>query len=145
MIPRQPAQRIPKLLAACDVAFLSFQDNELWSKTIPAKLQSYMACGMPIIAAARGETIRIINESKCGIGCKNGDSNELAKAIHKIQGEDLKTMGQNARLYFEKNFDKQMLMEQMEGYIERGKDEREEYKKDCQRISNMYTLRNGHN
>lgn len=26
MVPRQPAERIPELLAACDAAFLSFQD-----------------------------------------------------------------------------------------------------------------------
>ena len=56
MIPRQPAEKIPVLLRACDAAFLSFQDAELWTMTIPAKLQSYMACGMPIIAAAQGET-----------------------------------------------------------------------------------------
>ena len=32
-----------KFLACCDAAFVSFMDNELFTKTIPAKLQSYMA------------------------------------------------------------------------------------------------------
>lgn len=67
MVARQPAERIPELLAACDAAFLSFQNDELWTKTIPAKLQSYMACGMPIIASAEGETERIIKEAECGV------------------------------------------------------------------------------
>ena len=66
-VARQPAEKIPVLLSACDVAFISFADDELWKMTIPAKLQSYMACGMPIIAVADGETKRIIEEATpCG-------------------------------------------------------------------------------
>ena len=63
-VARQPAEIIPLLLSACDAAFVSFADNDLWKKTIPAKLQSYMACGMPIIASAGGETERIIREAE---------------------------------------------------------------------------------
>ncbi len=58
-----PAENIPELLAACDAAFLSFQDAELWTMIIPAKLQSYMACGMPVIVSAACETERIIDEA----------------------------------------------------------------------------------
>ena len=76
-ISRQPAERIPELLCACDIAFLSFMDNPLFEKTIPAKLQSYMACGMPILALASGETKRIIGEAKCGICCDLGDESQL--------------------------------------------------------------------
>lgn len=117
MIPRQSAEKIPELLAMCDAAFLSFTDDELWSKTIPAKLQSYMACGMPIIAAAKGETERVIMEAKCGICSAIGDSRELSIEIKKMMNQDLKEMGINSRKYFEQNFDKQTLMDQMEQYF----------------------------
>lgn len=40
--------------------------NSLFEKTIPAKLQSYMACGMPIIASANGENKRIVAEANVG-------------------------------------------------------------------------------
>ena len=33
-VPRQPAEKIPEILAACDAAFLSFMDNALFEKTI---------------------------------------------------------------------------------------------------------------
>lgn len=85
MIPRQSAERIPEFLAMCDAAFLSFQDNALWRKTIPAKLQSYMACGMPVIASASGETKRIIEKAQCGICCKIGDAEKLAEGIRTIK------------------------------------------------------------
>lgn len=54
-ISKQKPEKIPEILAECDIAFVSFADNELFNKTIPAKLQSYMACGMPILASAKGE------------------------------------------------------------------------------------------
>ena len=117
MVPRQPAERIPELLSACDAAFLSFQDDPLWTKTIPAKLQSYMACGMPVIAAAQGETERVINDATCGVCSAIGDSQELSKKIKEMMQSDLTEMGKRSRSYFEKNFDKKMLMDQMEEYF----------------------------
>lgn len=117
MVPRQPAERIPELLAACDAAFLSFQDAELWRKTIPAKLQSYMACGMPVIAAAQGETERVISEAGCGVCSKIGDEVELSQKIKEMMNADLIEMSMRSREYFEKHFDKQMLMDQMDEYF----------------------------
>lgn len=117
IISRQPAERIPELLCVCDAAFLSFQDDSLWTKTIPAKLQSYMACGMPIIASAQGETERVITEAECGVCCAIGDAEKLSKEIKVMMSADLKEMGIRSRNYFEKNFDKQMLMDQMEKYF----------------------------
>lgn len=117
MVPRQPAERIPELLAACDATFLSFQDAELWTMTIPAKLQSYMACGMPVIAAAQGETKRVIIEAQCGVCSEIGNADELSVKIKEMMTADLNEMRKNSRKYFEEHFDKQMLMDQMEGYF----------------------------
>ncbi len=117
MVPRQPAERIPELLAACDAAFLSFQPADLWKMTIPAKLQSYMACGMSVIASAEGETERVINEAKCGVCCKIGGADSLGKAIFLMMQEDAAQMGDNSRRYFETNFDKKKLMDEMDIYF----------------------------
>lgn len=114
MIPRQPAEKIPELLAACDAAFLSFQDAELWEMTIPAKLQSYMACAMPIIAAANGETKRIIDEARCGVCCRIGEPADLAKSILEIKEKDNENLKFSSRKYFEDNFDKDKLMNQID-------------------------------
>ncbi len=116
-VPRQPAENIPVLLSACDAAFVSFSDNDLWKKTIPAKLQSYMACGMPIIASAGGETERIINESKCGICCKVGDESELYAGIKRMMKEDIDKLGKNSNEYCKAHFDKSKLMDEMDRYL----------------------------
>lgn len=117
MIRRQQAEMLPGILALCDAAFLSFMDTALFEKTIPAKLQSYMACGMPVLASAKGETRRIIEEAECGICCGLGDAAGCADAVRRLMAADLKAMGTNSRLYFEQHFDKKKLMDEMEQYI----------------------------
>ncbi len=116
-LSRVEPTKIPFLLSACDAGFVSFDNNPLWQKTIPAKLQSYMACGKPIIASASGETERVINEADCGICCKIADDEALAKGIVVVLNKDLKELGNNARSYFEHNFGKKRLMDEMDEYI----------------------------
>ena len=79
LLGRKQPDQIPAYLAWCDAAFISFADNPLFEKTIPAKLQSYMACGMPILAAASGETKRILKEAGAGLSCKIGNAEALAE------------------------------------------------------------------
>lgn len=117
MIPRVPAERVPEILSACDAGFISFNDTKLWEMTIPAKLQSYMACGKTIIASASGETKRVIEDAKCGVCTPLGDSASLAEEIQSLLSENSKILGDNARAYFESHFEKKRLMDQIEGYI----------------------------
>lgn len=117
LIPRQPAERIPEILSVCDAGFISFQNDPLWGKTIPAKLQSYMACGKAIIASACGETKRIIEEAQCGICCDIGNEKSLAEIIRKTKKEDTIVWGKRARAYFENAFSKKTLIDMMDDYI----------------------------
>jgi len=117
LIEGQPADRIPAFLACCEVAFVSFMENELFAKTIPAKLQSYMACGMPILASATGETERIIKEAECGISAAIGKKKELCRAIltfMSMNQEDLEKMGRNSRKYSVEHFDKKKILDRMD-------------------------------
>jgi glycosyltransferase involved in cell wall biosynthesis len=109
----QPAIEIPKILAESDVAFLSFANNELFKKTIPAKLQSYMACGMPILAVADGESKRIINDSRCGYVSRPDDLEELYSNIisfFDLAKDDILLMSKNSIKYYHENFNKDKLL-----------------------------------
>ena len=117
MIPRVQAERVPEILSVCDAGFISFNNTSLWENTIPAKLQSYMACGKPIIASASGETKRVITEANCGICSDIGNAEALADGIKKIMKMDVKKLGENARSYFDANFNKKMLMDMMDQYF----------------------------
>lgn len=119
MMGKRPAEEIPEILATCDVAFISFANIDIFKMTIPAKLQSYMACGMPILASAEGETKSIIEESNCGICTLFGDESSLYKSIKcLIENKNiLSAYGNNARAYFLNHFDKKMLMDKMDRFI----------------------------
>ena len=95
-------------------------DNPLFAKTIPAKLQSYLACGIPIVAAASGETAKIISESNSGLCGQAGNAQELAENIINLSMkslDELGQMGKSARLYYDKNFDKTKLFTRMDSYF----------------------------
>ena len=117
LLGRKKPEEIPGYLALCDAAFISFADNPLFAMTIPAKLQSYMACGMPIIAVASGETKRIIIEAQCGRGCEFGDVMELSNIIVQIKNDSkslLKELSNNAIEYCNTNYQKDYLMDELQ-------------------------------
>ena len=108
-VSAKPANEIPEILSNSDIAFLSFADNELFRKTIPAKLQSYMACGMPILAVVEGETKNIINKSKCGLTSMPNDIIGLKNNILKFLDLDkveLEQYSRNSSQYYSDVFDK---------------------------------------
>ena len=117
MVPRVPAGRIPEILSCCDAGFISFKNEKLWEMTIPAKLQSYMACGKAIIASAAGETKRIIEEAGCGVCCEIGDAIALADCIKELSKMDCNLLGQKARNYFLTHYEKKKLMDEMDEYF----------------------------
>lgn len=120
ILGRKSPEEIPALLYEGDAAFLSFMNTPIFAKTIPAKLQSYMACGIPIVASAIGETKKIIEDAQCGICCNIGDADELATGIRKLMNiDDLTEMSENAYIYYKRHFDKEQLMNEMEEYFVR--------------------------
>lgn len=117
MIGHRPAIEIPQLLSKADAAFFSFMDNPLFEMTIPAKLQSYMACGIPIVAAVSGESKKIIESAECGLCSPIGNAKKLAEVIRKMQNLDLQTMGNNSYLYAHKYFSKRKILNKMDCYF----------------------------
>lgn len=114
LLPRVPAEKISSILSVCDAGFISFSRTPLWEMSIPAKLQSYMACGKAIIASASGETKRLIEEAGCGVCCEIGNAEALADGIRTICELNCKELGEKAREYFTRNFDKTKLMNEMD-------------------------------
>lgn len=117
LLGRKKPEEIPGYLALCDAAFISFADNPLFEMTIPAKLQSYMACGMPIIAVASGETKRIIENAQCGRCCEFGDVEKLLNIIVQIKNDSkglLWELSNNAMKYCNINYQKDYLMNMLQ-------------------------------
>jgi len=119
-IEKQPAIRIPEFMASNNAAFLCLTESPLFAMTIPAKLQSYMACGIPIIASADGEADSIISEANAGICSPAGDAQRLSEIIIELSNksqEQLNQLGANARKYYNDNFNKYELLNRMDSHF----------------------------
>lgn len=116
-IKKQPAKRIPELMCVCDAALISLSSNEIFKMTLPAKLQSYFACGTPALVSADGEIQDVIYDAEAGFYCNAGDSMGLADIIKRISvlsKDELRVMGKNARRYFEEHYEKNKLLDDLE-------------------------------
>lgn len=115
-----PAINIPGVIAACDCTFISLDANPLFDLTIPAKLQSYMACGKPVLGSINGEVQDIIRSANCGYVADAGDAISLAKNIKSLLNRsdmEKKEMGENALIYFNNHFRKKLLMDKMDEFL----------------------------
>lgn len=104
-----------------DCAYLSFKKNQLFDMTLPAKLQSYMACGTPILVAAGGESAKIVNEAQCGFICEQ-DVDRLASTVRNdvMQSIELDSMRVNAKHYFDEHFAMKLVVDQLEDMMKQG-------------------------
>ncbi len=116
-INQQPPEKIPELLAECDLAYICLKDSVIGRSTVPAKLQSYMACGIPILGVIKGEAAKIISEANCGFVVEDGDAHSISEKIINIMQlsrEELIKMGINGRKYCEENFSKSVVLNKIE-------------------------------
>lgn len=99
-----------------DCAYLSFRDCELFNMTLPAKLQTYLACGTPILAAAGGESAAIIRSAGCGIAVdpKLDLLVEAAKEMSRKTPEERGKMSGAARNYYNEHFTMDKLVSRLE-------------------------------
>lgn len=120
-IPRQPKERIPAFFSNCNIGILCLTDNPIFEMTIPAKLQTYLASGLPVIASAAGEVDRIIRISKSGTCVNPGDINAFCEEIIAFSNMDvkkIKSYAENARNYYLENFNKLDLLNTMDVFIQ---------------------------
>jgi hypothetical protein len=64
---------------------LSFKDNELFKAVIPAKLQSYMACGIAVLGLVDGMSGKIIEEAQGGIVISHQEDDKVSKFINAVR------------------------------------------------------------
>ncbi|CAL2088330.1 Glycosyltransferase involved in cell wall biosynthesis [Tenacibaculum sp. 190524A02b] len=108
-----PVDTMPHFFACSDALLVTLKKSKIFSLTIPSKIQSYLACGKPIIAGLDGEGAKVIKESKSGFTAPSSDSKKLEKAIMKLYTsslEERKEFGNNAIKYFNDNFERERLL-----------------------------------
>lgn len=112
---RKPMEEIPKYYAMADAMIVTMLPDPFVSLTLPAKVQSYMAAGKPIIASADGEIRNVINESGSGFCAKSDDERGFVEVIEAFIGTEVKMeLGKKARDYYRNNFSIEIVMDKLE-------------------------------
>lgn len=119
---RHPAEEMPRYYAMADAMLVTLRNEPGFSNTLPGKVQAYMAAGKPILAAAGGETARVIEESGCGLSAPAEDAAALADCIVAMAGEreQLSRYGANARAYYDTYFSKGSFIDRLESALGAG-------------------------
>ncbi|MFC1578376.1 glycosyltransferase family 4 protein [Thermodesulfobacteriota bacterium] len=121
LLGRHPAEKMPRYFALSDALLVTLRKEPIFALTIPSKIQSYLACARPIIAALDGEGARIIDESEAGISCPAENPRALADAIlklYRMTEADRENIGQNGKKYFDENFEREMLLDRLEEWMQ---------------------------
>jgi glycosyltransferase involved in cell wall biosynthesis len=116
LIGRKPMTEMPAYFKEADVMLVSLKDELIFRLTVPAKVQSYLACGKPILAMMNGEGADIIKQSHSGFAVSAGDFRSLAeKAIilYKMPKNELNAMANSSKEYYFKNFDRRELIDEL--------------------------------
>ena len=108
---------MPEFFSCADALLVASKKDLIFSLTIPSKIQSYLACGKPIIASLDGEGARIVEDAKAGFTSISEDVIGLKEAIKKmylLTPNQQIELGENARSYFEIEFEREMLVDKLE-------------------------------
>ena len=111
---RHPMNEMPTFFSYAEVMLVSLRDEYIFSLTVPAKTQSYMASGKPIASMLNGEGNRIVQEAGCGLTAAAGDYKTLAQNVvsfYHMSKEERDAMGQRGRDYYLAHFDKKTVVD----------------------------------
>ena len=120
LLGRYPVESMPDWFAQAEVLLVTLRRDPIFALTIPSKIQAYMACGRPILAALEGEGALIVKEAQAGIVVPPEDASALAKAVLQMSlmpPSEREAMGQNGRRYFLQEFDRDTLLVRLDSWM----------------------------
>lgn len=91
---------------------------------VPARLQSYMSAGRPVLGMLGSGGAEIIREADCGLSFAPGDHKAMADAVRELLSNprrraDFESKGKNGREYYEQNFRMETCIDNLEEIISR--------------------------
>ena len=92
----------------------------IFAYTIPSKIQAYIACGKPVIAALEGEGARNIREAGAGWVVPPENPQALADAViaaSRLARSELSSMGERGEAWFREHFERDKLLSRLEAEL----------------------------
>jgi glycosyltransferase involved in cell wall biosynthesis len=117
LLGRHAIETMPGFFNKADVMLVSLKDEPVFSLTVPAKIQAYMASSKIILGSLNGEGNVIINESGCGYAVNAGNPELLsdkAVLLKNLSKNKIIEMQMKSKQYYEDHFSKKILFDSLE-------------------------------
>ena len=109
---RCTVEAMPAVFEQASALLVTLVRSPAMEKTIPSKLQAYLAAGKPVLACLDGEGARIVEDSGAGLASPAENAGLLAQAILRLQSlppAELERMGLAGKRYFLEHFEPDVL------------------------------------
>ncbi len=120
LLGQHPPESMPRWFAQADALLATLRREPIFAVTIPSKIQPYLACGRPVIAALDGEGARVIREAAAGWAVPAENPRALADAVleaSRCTREELDAMGHRGERYFREHFEREQLLTRLEAVL----------------------------
>ena len=111
---RQPREEMYKYFSASDFLIVSLVNKPIFSLTVPAKTQTYIAAGKPILAIIDGDAADIVKENNLGYSAHPDNINEIHDTFVQCintSKEDLHKFTENCTKLTETTFNKERIID----------------------------------
>lgn len=101
IIPYQPRNRVPDLLAAADALLVTYCPDPITRITVPSKIYEYMSMARPVVAGCEGVLAQILERAGCAHVIQDRDPARMAEAVLDLQADPdrAQEMGDRGRQY----------------------------------------------
>ena len=120
LLGRHPIERMPSFFRGAHALLVTLRKDPIFSLTIPGKVQSYLASGIPLLGMLDGEGARIILEAEAGLVAPAGDGSLLADNVRTLAAmtvDERSAMGRRGQKYCNHEFDRDHLLASLEFWI----------------------------
>jgi colanic acid biosynthesis glycosyl transferase WcaI len=121
LLGQKPPETMPAYFAHADALLVTLRADPVFTLTIPSKIQSYLACAKPVVAAIDGEGAAVMRESGAGVVCAAEDGAALAEAVlkmYRMNPQERAACGIRGRQYYQDNFERGLLLNRLSGWID---------------------------
>ncbi|WP_110181067.1 glycosyltransferase family 4 protein [Nocardioides solisilvae] len=122
-----PRTAMPALTSAADAQLVSLDAQPLFAVTMPSKVQSIMAAGVPLLVSAEGDSADAVRTAGAGLTAPPGDRDALREAVLALAAtpaEERRAMGRRGRAHYEEHMSRDVGAGALRRLLERAADRR---------------------
>jgi glycosyltransferase involved in cell wall biosynthesis len=120
MLGRHPVERMPGFFRGASALLVTLRRDPVFALTIPGKLQTYLATGLPVVAMLDGAGAEVLRESGAGVSVPAGDTEALAHKLMwlaDLSEPERQAMGARGREYADREFSRERRLSQLETWL----------------------------